>query len=127
MSTKLLKLRRNFLQSMSKNILEMLINHRAYETLSDDNKRKVYDSTGLDSNEQQQAGGYEGGGGGGFGFNPFGEAFWKNFGGGAAQPGAGGGSFDEAVKDFESFFSMGGNQKQRQQDQGRVRGKDVTL
>lgn len=27
--------------------------YRAYETLSDENKRKIYDSTGLDSNEQQ--------------------------------------------------------------------------
>ena len=41
---------------------------RAYETLSDDNKRSVYDSTGMNSNEQQQAGGFEGASG----FNPFG-------------------------------------------------------
>lgn len=50
--------------------------YRAYETLSDDSKRQIYDATGMDSNEQQQTGAGAGGFAGGFGFNPFGEAFW---------------------------------------------------
>jgi DnaJ-class molecular chaperone len=75
---------------MSKDIRYLLIMNecRAYETLSDDRKKQIYDSTGMDSNEQQQA---EAGGGNpfgtGFGFNPFGEAFWSKFTGGSSNEG----------------------------------------
>ena len=57
---------------------------RAYETLSDENKRRIYDATGMDSNDQQSAGAGAGASGG-FGFNPFGEAFWSKFGGGGSK------------------------------------------
>lgn len=61
--------------------------YRAYETLSDDQKRQIYDATGMDSNEQQSTGAGAGGfGAGGFGgFNPFGDAFWSQFKGGAGK------------------------------------------
>jgi len=77
---------------------------RAYETLSDDNKRDIYDATGMDSNEQRQASPFESAASG-FGFNPFGESFWGSF--------TGKGDSNQKVasekifKDFESFFSMG--------------------
>jgi molecular chaperone DnaJ len=50
--------------------------NNAYETLGDDQKKKVYDQTGMTGDEQQQAGGDPFGGmGGGFG----GQEFWENF------------------------------------------------
>ena len=82
----------------------IFIVHRAYETLSDDNKRKIYEATGMDSNEQRQTGA---GPSSGFGFNPFGQDFWSQFGGGAKAE-KGSQSYDDLFKEFEQFFSMGG-------------------
>ena len=90
--------------------LIILITSRAYETLSDENKRQIYDATGMDSNEQQSAGA-GGPGFGGFGFNPFGDAFWSNFGGKAGANQQGPGNVDDLFKEFEQFFSMN-DQKQ---------------
>ena len=44
--------------------------------MSDDTKRRIYDQTGMDSNEQEQTGAGAGFNTG-FGFNPFGQAFWS--------------------------------------------------
>ena len=67
--------------------------NEAYETLSDEKKRKISDSTGMSSNEQQQHRSQ-----GGFGFNPFGFAF------GGSKAAADMRSFDEILKEFENFF-----------------------
>ena len=45
--------------------------NEAYETLQDEKKRRIYDATGMSSNEQQNADEQSAG----FGFNPFGFAF----------------------------------------------------
>ncbi len=61
----------------------MLINNnsssfRAYETLSDETKKDMYDATGMSAHEQEQAEAQ------GFsGFNPFTAAFWNSFTGGS--------------------------------------------
>jgi len=68
--------------------------NEAYETLSNESKRSIYDATGMSSNEQQS---HEQTGGG-FGFNPFGFAFGGTK---AAQDMR---SFDEILKEFEEFF-----------------------
>jgi molecular chaperone DnaJ len=66
--------------------------NEAYETLSNDTKREIYDSTGMSANEQsnyQQAGGVFGG------FNPFGFAFGKS------KAAADMRSFEDILKEFE--------------------------
>lgn len=82
----------------------------------------------MDSNEQQQ----QGAGAGGFGgFSPFGDAFWSQFTGGkgSAQQSE---NVEDLFKEFEQFFSMGGEgQKTRTRgssaEGGRARGKDVNV
>lgn len=93
----------------------------------------------MDSNEQQQAGAGAQGGFGGFGFNPFGEAFWSQFSGGAkggsggAQGQAGQGNIDDLFKEFEQFFSMGGDKQgtgssaRGSSNAGKAKGKDVNV
>lgn len=67
----------------------------AYDTVGDEQKRKMYDSTGMKDGEQ----GGDPFGGGGFGGGGFG-----GFGGGRRQQG-----FDEEIfDDFASFFNMDG-------------------
>jgi DnaJ-class molecular chaperone len=53
MLTRQLKLRKNSMKSMSNEpyVNESHSVYRAYETLSDDSKRKMYDATGMNSNE----------------------------------------------------------------------------
>jgi DnaJ-class molecular chaperone len=97
--------------------------------LSDDSRRQIYDATGMDSNEQQQAGGPFSGGG--FGFNPFGEAFWGSFakrGEGSGTRGAQAGGFEDLLNEFEQFFAMNeGAQKAGRAEAGRIKGKDVNV
>ncbi|CAD8134894.1 unnamed protein product [Paramecium octaurelia] len=72
--------------------------NNAYETLSDENKRRVYDQVGMTGDEQDQAGAQD----------PF--AAYSSF----FRQGARGGrgqeyEFDESIfGDFASFFNMGG-------------------
>ncbi len=62
-------------------IITHFIANRAYETLGDEKKKRIYDNLGLTSHEQDQAGaaGFSDFSGG---FNPFKASFWSNFGGG---------------------------------------------
>ena len=58
MLIKLKMLRKSIWQSTSKffnSFFNQFIRFRAYQTLSDPKKRKVYDSTGMTANEQQGA------------------------------------------------------------------------
>jgi len=113
----------------------------AYETLGDEQKKRVYDTTGMTGDEQAQAGGGPGGPfEGGFPFGGFGGdsgSFWDNFGkaGGPGGPGAGpggpggpggSGAFRDIFEDFEDFFNLGGQKRQGGQ-QASVKGKDVVL
>ena len=84
--------------------------NEAYETLSDENKRQVYDATGMTGDEQAQAGagqggpfggGFPGGFPGGFG-GQGGGSFWEQFTGGAQNKQGGG--FEDIFGDFEDFF-----------------------
>mmetsp|Transcript_9626 Transcript_9626/g.13142 ORF Transcript_9626/g.13142 Transcript_9626/m.13142 type:complete len:107 (+) Transcript_9626:372-692(+) len=74
--------------------------NEAYETLSDSQKRRIYDATGMSSNEQQNADQR----GEAYGFNPFGFAF-SAFRKGAAKEEETK-SFQEILKEFEQFFDM---------------------
>lgn len=82
--------------------------YSAYETLSDDTKRKTYDAFGMTGDEQAQAGAGAHG-------DPFSD-FFRNRAGG--QQGGGFGGFDETVfSDFESFFGgFGRNQAAKGDD-----------
>lgn len=106
--------------------------NEAYETLGDENKRQVYDATGMSGDEQAQAGAGQGGPFGGFGGGPFGgqggQGFWDQFTGGQRPGGAAGGRnpFEDIFGDFEDFFSMGGGKGQGRQSQA-VKGRDVVL
>ena len=110
--------------------------YRAYETLSDDKKRQIYEATGMDSNEQQATGAGQGPFTGGFGFNPFGGDFWSQFtgsqaGGKGGQEKGGSGNVDDLFKEFEQFFSMGGEggtkTRGSSQSAGKAKGKDVNV
>jgi len=110
--------------------------NEAYETLSDENKRQVYDTTGMTGDEQAQAGagqggpfggGFPGGFPGGFG-GQGGGSFWEQFSGGAQnrQGGMPGGGFEDMFGDFEDFFNMG-NSNRNQRGGGTVKGRDVII
>ena len=108
--------------------------NEAYETLGDDQKKRVYDTTGMTGDEQNQAGGGQGGGdpfggfGGGFsGFSGF-EGFHDQFRQQGGQGGAGGAPFGDIFDEFEKFFGgqQGGN-RQRGSAGATSRGKDIVL
>jgi molecular chaperone DnaJ len=108
----------------------------AYETLGDEQKRQVYDATGMSGDEQQQAGAGAGGPFGGFG-GQGGQGgpgdFWSQFTGGAqgrqsqGMPGAGAGGFKDIFGDFEDFFNMGQSQGGQGRQQQSIKGKDIVL
>jgi molecular chaperone DnaJ len=107
--------------------------NEAYETLGDENKRKVYDQTGMSGDEQAQAGAgpggpFEGFGGfGGFGGPGAGGNFWENFQGGTPGGMPGGGSFRDIFEDFEDFFNMGQGREGGRRQQASVKGRDIVL
>ena len=107
--------------------------NEAYETLGDEQKRQVYDHTGMTGDEQAQAGGGPGGPFGGFG-GPGGPGgnFWEHFSGAQGQGGfpggpGGAGSFRDIFEDFEDFFNMGQKSQGKTRQQPQVKGKDVVL
>jgi molecular chaperone DnaJ len=107
---------------------------QAFDTLSDPQKRSMYDMTG----NSNAAGGFGGGPGGGMGFNPF--AGMNNGGGDGANPfgGAGGNPFGMGgggpgninYKEFEEMFSKmagggGGGKDKTKKPQGPEPGADI--
>lgn len=105
--------------------------NEAYETLGDEQKRQIYDTTGMSGDEQAQAGAGPGGPFGGFGGFPGGGGpggFWDQFTGaqGGNPGGPGGANFRDIFEDFEDFFNMGRGGRQGGQ-QAQVKGKDIVL
>lgn len=114
--------------------------NEAYETLGDEQKKRIYDTTGMTGDEQAQAGAGHGGpfDGGFAGFGGFGGGqggpFWEHFArggpGGQGGPGGmpgGGGSFRDIFEDFEDFFNMGQARQGGPRQSQAVKGKDVVL
>lgn len=85
----------------------------AYETLSDSEKKKTYDATGMTGDEQDQAknAGFDADSFGG-GFNPF---------GGFSSGGGGFNNFQDIFSEFEEFFGNGRKEKVN------YKGEDITL
>lgn len=93
--------------------------NEAYETLGDDAKRRVYDQTGMNADEQSQAGGPFGGGfDGAQGFSGF-EGFYDQFRQGGNQS-----PFGDVFEEFEKFFTGGKGQKKSAQA---AKGKDIIV
>ncbi|CAD8054820.1 unnamed protein product [Paramecium sonneborni] len=85
--------------------------NNAYETLSDENKRKVYDQVGMTGDEQDQAGGQDP-------FSAYSSFFRQGARGGKAQEF----QFDESIfGDFASFFNMGGESERQ------IKGADIYI
>lgn len=84
--------------------------NEAYQTLGDDKKRQVYDTYGINADEQKEYGDMGGFGSGGFG------DFWNS------QNSTGG--FENIFNDFEDLFGFSGNNKRSKRPR---RGADVVL
>ena len=70
---------------------------RAYQTLSDPKKRKVYDATGMTSNEQQGADiNYDG-------FNNFSDMFRSAF---QKEEEMNHKTYEQILEEYEKFFSL---------------------
>ena len=95
---------------------------RAYDTLSNSEKRKMYDATGMTGDEQEQA--RNSGADFSGGFNPFG-GFGPGFGGGQSNFN-GFGSFQDILNEFEQMF-MGGGQSEKKSFQGEDIHLSVTI
>jgi molecular chaperone DnaJ len=96
--------------------------NEAYETLGDQKRRRIYDATGMSSNDQQNATSQCES----FGFNPFGfafSAFRKS-----AKPEETR-SFEEILKEFEQFFDMteteNNSASHQKKAKGVIKGRDI--
>jgi DnaJ-class molecular chaperone len=101
-------------------INEYIAFNRAYETLSDSSKRKMYDSYGMSADEQfqqQQAyGGFNGG-------NPFGGQGFEGFEGFSSSEMPHGFGFSDFFKDFEDILS--GKAGGRRRNEPAPKGRDI--
>lgn len=91
--------------------------NEAYETLGDEQKRRIYDSTGMSSNEQQNAEFFEG-------FQSFGQMFrqW-----GRSEDDSGHRmTYEEILQEYEKFFSLDENEKKPGSNQvGLTKGANI--
>ena len=87
---------------------------QAYETLGDSEKKRVYDSTGMTGDEQEQSGFGDAGFGG---FNPFNQAGFGN-----ADFSS---KYEDIFSDFQDFF--GGRRSTRQSQPRGSKGADINL
>ena len=98
--------------------------NEAYETLGNDQKRKIYDATGMSSNEQQNADTEADA----YGFNPFGFAFSAFSRSASKNQGADTRSFEDILKEFEEFFDMSETAQRTsttRKAKGVIKGRDV--
>jgi len=91
---------------------------RAYETLSNPGKRKIYDSTGMNSNDQQNTDfNFEG-------FSSFSDLFSTAFRQAEEENNMAHKSYEEILKEYEKFFSM--DEEKKYSQGGKVAGSDIT-
>ena len=108
-------LRKSILKSTSKYLSLFTYLFRAYQTLSDPKKRKVYDATGMTSNEQQGADiNYDG-------FNSFQDMFRSAF---QKEEEMTHKTYEQILEEYEKFFSLEQEQSKKQSDD-RVRGANI--
>ena len=93
----------------------------AYETLSNEKKKSMYDQFGMDANDQVNMGDMGG--------NPFGNMggmgdFFNQAGMGGGGRGA---SFEDVFKDFDDFFGMGGMGGRSGRSERTIKGQDIFL
>ena len=102
--------------------------NNAYETLSDESKRRVYDQTGMTGDEQAQdpfggqgpfgPGGPFAGGQGFAGFEGFSDQFRRAQGGGQGSP------FGDIFDEFEKMF---GDQQGGRRQEAQTKGQDIVM